>query len=208
MSRLSKIMILVFSLIFTHQTTMSQTVCNDVVLDIKEDPSIEFVFDNMRDYFSGIVKEGVITLKVDVEDLTPSLNTCKWKLIMEVNNSPELGTTNDEWVEDFLYTSNPSPLAPQIDILNIKISNSCLTPISDGFQFFDINGDQIPIIEDATINNPSSPCTSNVIVNGAGNYKTNYDQYIFKVAFKISPTLTYSPGVYHLRIDFKLIEDI
>lgn len=204
----SKVFFTFILLVSLQSLLYAQTVCNNVVLEIKEQPAVDFVFDDMRDYFAGITKEGVITLKVDVEDLTPSLNSCKWKLIMEVNNSPELGTNADEWVRDFLYTSNPTPTSPQIDILSIKVSNSCNTPIYDNFQIFDLNGDEIDIIKDLNINNPTTPCASNVIVNGAGNYKTNYDQYIFKVSFKVDPAFTYSPGIYHLKIDFKLIEDI
>ncbi len=181
-----------------------QIVCADV--EIVSDPGerADFVFDSFSKYISGITYHGIANVNVKVDDQVPANPNCKWMLSMTVENNPSGGTAADEWETLSTYgTGTSSP--PKIDILGVRITNSCATSPVDGvYQNFNLSGDMIEIIENTGIRINAGSCTTNV--NGPGNYLTNYSEFHFQIDFRITPGFDYDPGIYQLQVKFELAE--
>ena len=123
---------------------------------------------------------------------------------MTVENNPSGGTAADEWETLTSYGTGGTSL-PKIDILDVRVTNTCATsPIDGVYQNFNLTGDDIEIIENTGIRINAGSCTTNV--NGPGSYMINYDEFHFQIDFRIIPEFTFSPGVYQLQIKFELVE--
>ena len=181
------------------QTYRSQVVCADVSLEPNSGIQQEFIFSNFRQYNSGIVYHGVAKIKIDVEDQIPANPSCKWKLSVEVDNSPGSGTPNDEWETVTTYGGTKTP--PTIDILEFRVTNACATsPINGVFNNFSLHGDEIEIIEDTGVQQAAGSCATNT--NGPGTFLSNYDEFVFEFDLRIQPGVGYDPGYYVLQLFF------
>ena len=197
--------IMILSLwIISPLSTISQIVCADVEIVSNTGEQADFVFDSFSKYISGITFHGIANVDVKVDDQLPSNPDCKWMLSMTVENNPSSGTAADEWETLVTYGSGSST-PPQIDILEIRVTNICSTSPVDGvYQTFTLSGDNIEIIENTGIVIPAGSCTTNV--NGPGSYLTNYDEFHFQIDFRITPGFDYDPGIYQLQVKFELVE--
>jgi len=206
-----KIFFLVILMNITNSSFSQE--CATLNLSASEIPvSIDFTFDNISDYVSGKTIAGRVQLKISATDIDAILPPCKWGLKMRVENytlnlPAPLAT---DWEDAVYYGANGTP--PPIDLLWIRVYNSCKTPINDGFvQFGPLPGetlDEIIIINDILANVAVTPCISDVQVNTAGSYLTFYDQFVFNVDFRIKPNLNLNnkPGKYEIKVFFRLFE--
>ena len=169
--------------------------------------NVSFIFDTFSKYNGGIYQYGHTILKLKVDsNSTPS--RCRWKLSMIVSNNGWINT--DQWYTQATYGDGSSGINPTLDLLEIRVTNTCSTPINNGvWQRFNIppgNGDLIDIINEPI--NPITPagsCSSQV--NGAGSYLGhNYGEYSFTIDYRIKPGLNWIPGYYNLNVKFCLTE--
>jgi len=103
--------------------------------------NVDFVFDNMTKYVSGIIFSGSTTLKLKIDQQTP---TCKWKLVMYIVNS---GAPGNEW-HGTPYNPLSAGSNPEIGLLGVKVYNACRTsPINGVYQYFPIITTSVSIID-------------------------------------------------------------
>ncbi|MCD4694922.1 MAG: hypothetical protein K8S16_01680 [Bacteroidales bacterium] len=203
--KISKTYSLIFAAILLLAVNVShaQIVCADVEI-ISDADRADFVFDSFGKYIAGMTYHGIANVNIKVDDQLPPNPGCKWMLTMTVENNPSGGTAADEWETLTTYGSGGAG-APQIDILDVRITNTCATSPVDGvYQNFNLNGDIIDIIGNTGVRINAGSCTTNV--NGPGSYLANYDEFHFQIDFRIIPGFTSSPGMYELQIKFKLEE--
>ncbi len=171
--------------------------------------NLNFLFDSFSKYTGGIEQYGSTVLKLKVDN-NPAL-TCRWKLSMIVSNNGWVNT--DQWNTLATYGTGGGAANPTIDLLEIRITNNCGTPmpgVNNTWRSFAIppgTGDVIDIINDPapTPVTTAGMCTSQV--NGAGTYLgLNYGEYSFTIDYRIKPGLTYIPGYYNLSVKFCLTE--
>jgi len=198
------IILLAISLLTVTLSTQSQIVCADVEILPATTEQADFVFDSFSKYISGVTFYGVAKVNIKVDDQVPPNPDCKWMLSMTVENNPSGGTTVDKW-ETLVNYSSGSSAAPDIEILDVRITNGCSTSPADGvYQHFIQTGDFIEIIENTGIRIDAGSCTTNV--NGPGNYLMNYDEFHFQIDFRIVPGFNFDPGIYQLQVKFELTE--
>lgn len=201
----AKIIIFLFFLI--NFSVKAQVHCANVQIDYTDADRIDFTFDNFNKYLSGITYNAIATIKIRVDQKTPIDPDCRWLLRMQVDNNPTSGSAAQEWETRMQYSATSSTPKPTIDILNVRVDNSCHTPLNAGlYQQFLNHADQLDIIENTGILISAGSCVQNV--NGPGNYLSNYDEFIFHVDLRITPGFTYRPGIYELRLTFQLEEVI
>lgn len=179
--------------------------CGNVTLSIDGNSNSFLTFDDFSKYSSGLTINNALTIRVDVDHQAIPDPDCSWFLNMEVFNNPGAGTPANEWEELFLYGSGSSS-NPLLDILEIRVRNTCSTsPIDGVYQSFTNNGDVFDIIASLLPVTPAGSCTTNV--NGPGDYMSNHDEYTFTVDIRVKPTLSTNPGIYELAVRFHLEEN-
>lgn len=164
------------------------------------------VFDDTTKYIGGITINSVTRIRVKVEDKTIADPLCSWNLKMFIENNSGAGTPIDEWEEITNY-GNGAGRNPTIDLLQVRVRNSCSTSPSDNtFRNFNDANDILDIISDMLPITNAGSCTLNV--NGPGSYLTNYDEFNFDVDIRLRPGARFNPGIYNLNIRFRLEENI
>lgn len=164
------------------------------------------VFDDTTKYIGGITINSVTKIRVKVEDKTIVDPLCSWNLKMFIENNSGAGTPIDEWEEITNY-GNGAGRNPTIDLLQVRVRNSCSTSPSDNtFRNFNDANDILDIISDMLPITNAGSCTLNV--NGPGSYLTNYDEFNFDVDIRLRPGARFNPGIYNLNIRFRLEENI
>lgn len=162
--------------------------------------TIDFTFDQFSQYKGGITFNGSSILKIKAQD-NPGF-ACKWKLIMIVQTMAASGA---EWETTVPY-SNISGTKPPLDLLEIRVSNQCGTPIKNmQFQHFDNTNYAVLEIIDDNVLNASGACNGTQ-VNSAGSYLSNYGEYVFNIDYRIKPNTTFTPGRYQIGVKFCLTE--
>ena len=201
--------------IFCIHSTIAQTIClnpatNNCMMVVPggtsqfiQTPSpnnVDFVFDNLSKYVSGITYSGstVLKLKIDANNVN-----CQWRLVMYVDNN---GAPANEW--ETVQTYGSAGDKPEVDLIQVRIYNSCRTPQQNGvYQFFPNMATSLDIINAATLN--ASGLCNGTEVNSAGSYMNNYGEYSFIVDYRIIPAfnLNLKPGSYQIQIKFCLVEE-
>ena len=198
------IILLAISLLTLTRSTQSQIVCADVEILPATTEQADFVFDSFSKYISGVTFYGVAKVNIKVDDQAPPNPDCKWMLSMTVENNPSGGTAVDKW-ETLVNYSSGNSAPPDIEILDVRITNGCSTSPVDGvYQHLVQSGDFIEIIENTGIRIDAGSCTTNV--NGPGNHLMNYDEFHFQIDFRIVPGFAFDPGIYQLQVKFELTE--
>lgn len=208
-SMLNPLKIISIIILVCTSSLQAQVHCDGLQLILEDQGNSDFLVDNFSTYAAGVPRTTVARLKVIVEDKSPSLNTCSWSLVMSIDNN---GGPITEWEELNLY-SNGLGINPITEILEIKISNDCATSDIDGVfvNFPDVTAINIkdiiaPIVNAADINLPGVCGTKNV--NGPGSYLSNYQEFTFKIEVRIKPGMSYNPGKYGLKLNFRLQENL
>jgi hypothetical protein len=167
--------------------------------------NVDFVFDNLSKYISGITYYGSTVLKLVI---SPQNVNCKWRLVMSVDNN---GAPGNEWETNVTYGMTGSK--PQVSLIQVRVTNNCGTPEHNGtYQVFANKLTELNIINSIILNPYACNGTE---VNSAGTYLSNqYGAYSFTIDYRIIPTsdlifkpLDLRPGNYQFQIKFCLVED-
>lgn len=173
-------------------------------LIIANSPNIEFNFDSFGKISGGMEMDGSSVIKV-IASNNAGL-TCKWNLIMYVSNDG--GTTPPaEWSTLTNYGSGSTSTNPELNLIEIRVTNFCGTPINNGVwqSFAALSGSSINIIHDVFNANLSGLCNGTQ-TNTEGSYLNNYGEYSFTVDYRIKPGFTHEPGRYVMKIMYCLSE--
>lgn len=167
--------------------------------------NVELLFDSFGSYNGGITLNGSSIVRLKVYRAYPlTTDSCQWALSMYVSNGGGI-TPVAKW-ETLTNYGTASGTIPNLDLLEVRVSNGCQTPINNGtWQHFDsLSGSVIHIINNS-IFTPAGSCGGQE-VNGAGTYLTNYNEYSFTIDYRIRPGFLYRPGRYELFIKYCLTE--
>lgn len=169
--------------------------------------SVDITFDSASDYIGGKTIFGAATVRISVGD-DGTVPDCGWRLRMSVSNTGGV-VPSDEWNTLSQYGVGTLPV-PQIDIMSIRVTNSCNTPDVLTFQTFNDHGDIIAIIDNPPAAPPdridAGPCDGSE-VDGPGTWlSSNYGEFTFQVDFKVQPGFISQPGIYQLAVVFTLDE--
>lgn len=168
-----------------------------VTFELKTSPNLDFTFNTLDEYTNGILLPAALELKVN------AIGT-QWDLYIGTTT-----TAAGSWNVTTTYSSvGISP--PPISLLEARVYNSNNTSLT-GTGFFPLADIAIPVyIIGSNANDPTVNCADIVPTgtNEPGDYTSTPSCYKFKVDLKINPGFNYRPGLYTLRVDYVLIEDL
>lgn len=179
---------LLIGLIVCNVSVKSQTLS----FALKTSPNISFNFATISDYVNGITQLDAATLNIEAAGL-------EWDLYVgSTTVSPGM------WNVTSTYSLSGTP--PPISILLIRARNSSNT--SQASVFSALQDISLPTyIIGSSAADASTTCPA-LGTNTAGNYLSNPNCYQFHIDLKLIPGLTYQAGLYNLRIDYILIQDL
>lgn len=165
---------------------------------------VDFTFDKVSEFEAGKTYYGSTLLRLIVSDTAN--NDCVWKLKMHVTNGGFPQPTQ-EW--ETIATYGNSGAKPQLDLIQVRITNSCASsPLNSSWQTFAaVDNADITIIDNAfsTAAGATFGCSGGE-TNGEGSYLTNPGEYSFNIDYRIIPGLNKTPGKYEMAIKFCLTE--
>lgn len=162
----------------------------------KSSPAIEFTFNTVGKYINGITIPNALTLNIDA-DLT------QWDLYVGATT-----VTPGEWDVTTHYSASGDE--PAVDLMEVRLRNSANTSAVSGFfpltdmasPTYIIGTNSAP---DAAVDCTDMPPTG---TNVAGDYLSEPECYKFNIDLRIVPGLSHRAGLYSLRIDFILVQDL
>jgi hypothetical protein len=178
-------------------TVTTGSIAQSVNFELKTSPNVDFTFNTIDKYVNGITVPHALELDVNVTG-------SQWDLYIGTST-----TAAGEWnVLTSYSTTGISP--PPSGILQARIYNISNTP-QTGAGFFPLTDIASPTyIIGSNGNDPAVNCSdpSPVGTNQPGDYSVDPECYRFKVDLKLVPGMNYRPGLYNMRVDFILIEDL
>ena len=165
-----------------------------VSLALKSSPNVNLQFDTMEKYRKGIILPAFLTLNVEATGT-------EWDLYV--------GTTTSingffDVISSYSTTGNT---AIPVSILQARVHNSSNTS-QTSTSFFNLSDLSNPVyVIGSAGNDVSIPCGTTG-ANGAGSYSSQPSCYSFKVDLKATPGFDYRAGLYSLRVDFILVQDL
>jgi len=156
-------------------------------------PNITFDFNTIQKYETGITIMNACILNIEA-------SATQWDLYVGA-------TTTNIGYWDVSTTYGTSGTLPTIGILKLQFRNAAATAQVSGF--FPLQDRSTPtyIIGSAAAPDAAISCP-NIGTNTAGNYLTSPSCYIFNVDLRIIPGFTLRPGLYTIRIDYVLMQDL
>lgn len=181
---------MIIILIFTLGRMSAQSVSLGIT---SASSNISFDFNTVQSYKTGVINYNAYEILVDVSG-------SQWDLYVGA-------TTTSAGYFDVVSTYSTVGALPPISILQMQFRNSFNTSLMSGF--FPITDISTPTYIIGTSAAPDLSITCpNVGTNTAGNYMVSPGCYKFNVDLKLSPGFSYRPGLYTLRIDYILIQDL
>jgi hypothetical protein len=165
--------------------------------DAKSSPDLDFTFNSIEKYINGITIPHALELNVNAIG-------SEWDLYIGATTTAA-GSFN---VVNTYSNTGISP--PPVSLVQARIYNSNNTPVS-GSGFIPLTDIATPVyIIGSNANDGTVNCGDPVPTgtNAPGSYLTDPECYKFKVDIKLVPGMNYRPGLYTLRIDFIIIEDL
>jgi hypothetical protein len=161
---------------------------------LKTGPNVNFNFTTVQQYVSGKTIMDAVTLNV------VAVGT-QWDLYVGATT-----TVAGQWDVVTSYSPTYGTL-PTIDILKLQFRNMSNTSLVSGF--FPLTDVSAPvyIIGTAAAPDATLACPNNG-TNSPGSYLANPNCYQFKVDMRIVPGFDLRPGLYTLRVDYYLVEDL
>ncbi len=189
------VLVYIFSFVAYSQNANAQM----VNIDLATSPTADFTFDNIFKLNYGIVLPNAITLNVE------AVGT-QWDLYVGT-----VTTIAGMWDNASYYTSTGNGSVP-VGILQMRVHNLSNTPQISGYvPLQDIAVSTLDIIGDHLVApDPAVNCSDliNTGTNTAGSYTVDPQCYQFKVDLKLTPGISYRPGLYTLQIEFIIAEDL
>ncbi len=165
--------------------------------ELQTSPSVDFIFNTFEKYQNGIIIPHVLELNVNAIG-------AQWDLYMGA-------TTTTAGSMNVITTYSSAGISPPpVSILKARVYNQSNTQQTGG-GFFPVADVASPVyIIGSMANDPGVGCgdPSPVGTNEAGDYIVSPSCYKFNVDLKIDPGFSYRPGLYTLRVDFYIIEDL
>jgi hypothetical protein len=162
--------------------------------DLQSAPNVDFVFNTFEKYENGIIIPHVLELNVNVVG-------AQWDLYMGTTT-----TTPGSWNELSTYSNVGTSPIP-VGLLQARVYDIGGTTQTGG-TFFPVSDVATPVyIIGSNIDDPAVSCGS-AGANEPGDYLTSPSCYKINVDLKIDPGFNYRPGLYTLRVDFYIIEDL
>ncbi|CAN5564094.1 hypothetical protein BH11BAC1_BH11BAC1_04200 [soil metagenome] len=190
---LLRIFFLLICLTTVHQNTSAQS----GGFELTTSPNVDFTFNTFEKYENGIIKLHALELNVNAVG-------AQWDLYMGATTSVA-GSMN---VVSTYSTVGISP--PPVNLLKARVYNQSNTQQTGG-GFFDLTDVALPVyLIGSPLNDIGVSCGDAVPTgtNEAGDYLTSPSCYKFNVDLKLDPGFTYRPGLYTMRVDFYIIEDL
>ena len=163
--------------------------------ELQTSPNVDFIFNTFEKYEHGIVIPHALELNINVSG-------AQWDLYMGATT-----TSAGSWNELSTYsTVGISPLP--VNLLQARVYSQGNTQTTGG-TFFPLTDVAAPVfIIGSPMDDPGVSCGGGPGTNEAGDYLSSPSCYKFNVDLKIDPGFTYRPGLYTLRVDFYIIEDL
>ncbi len=152
---------------------------------------LDFTFNTIRQYNNGVIMASASEFQIE--------STAEWDLYVGTQT-----TTPGEWDVLSAYSSAGTNVVP-VSILEIRaVSPGGTSQQSSFFQLQD-NSSPIYLIGSGA----DDPLTSSGIgTNDPGNPQTDPFTHKFRIDYRLTPTIAYTPGVYSLTIVFTVAEDL
>ena len=170
-----------------------------VSFELSTNPSIDFTFNTITKYQNGIVIPSAVKLNV------LAIGT-QWDMYVGTTTA-----TAGIW-ENIQYYSTTGDGFPSVGLLQIAFRNISSTSQITGYvPLEDIATTSLNVIGDRNFSPDVAVNCSDVVNQGTntpGSYLTDPQCYQFKVDFKIVPGMTYRAGVYTLRVDIIIAQDL
>ena len=160
---------------------------------VKTSPNLLFDFNTVQKYLVGITQINVCELNID------AVGT-QWDLYVGATTA-----VAGEWDVSSYYSANGT--IPTTDMVELRFRNMAQTAQVPGF--FNLQDISSPtyIIGSAISPDVAVYCPG-VGTNSPGTYVANTQCYRFNVDMKITPGLGNRAGLYSLRIDYVLVQDL
>ncbi|MGW8122661.1 hypothetical protein ACV07N_08365 [Roseivirga echinicomitans] len=160
-------------------------------INIKRGTDLNFTFNTIRQYNNGIILAGATEITVE--------STAQWDLYVGAQTN-----VAGRWDVLNPYSSSGSDNVP-VSILELRASSPGGT--SQQMAFFQLQDNSSPIFLIGSA--ADDPLTANGVgANAPGDPVTNAFTHRFRIDYKLTPTMGYTPGVYSLTVVFTLAEDL
>ncbi len=160
---------------------------------LKTSPNITFDFNTIQKYENGITIMNACTLNIEATGT-------QWDLYVGA-------TTTNIGYWDVTNTYGSTGSLPTIGILKLQFRNAAATSLVSGF--FSLQDISTPTYIIGTSAAPDAAISCpNLGTNTAGSYLTNPSCYKFNIDLRITPGFSLRPGLYTLRIDYVIIQDL
>ena len=163
--------------------------------ELQTSPNVDFIFNTFEKYENGIVIPHALELNINASG-------AQWDLYMGATT-----TAAGSWNELSTYSSAGASPIP-VNLLQARVYSQGNTQVMGG-TFFPLTDVAAPVyIIGSPVDDPGISCGGGPGTNEAGDYLSAPSCYKFNVDFKLDPGFGYRPGLYTLRVDFYIIEDL
>lgn len=160
--------------------------------DLKQSAQVNFTFSSIQNYQAGLVVPNAASLRIIADNTN-------WDLYVGATT-----IVPGQWDVEQTYSVNGN--LPNIDIARLRFRNGANTQQVSGF--FNLTDISNPVyIIGSSGSDPAFNCPQQG-TNTPGNYISQPQCYQFQVDIRIVPGLGMRPGLYSLRIDYILINDL
>lgn len=182
------IKVLLIGLILSSSVVKSQS----VGFALKTSPHVGFDFNTISEFETGIINTNVATLNIEAAGTD-------WDLYVGA-------TTTVPGMWDVTSTYSIGGIAPPVSLMQVRVRNTSNTSLVGGF--FSLQDISTPTYIIGSAAADASLVCPAVGTNVAGSYLTSPNCYLFTIDLKLVPGFVYQLGLYTIRIDYVIIQDL
>jgi hypothetical protein len=165
--------------------------CQTLDINITRGTDLNFTFNTIQQYKNGIIMAGATEFRVE--------STAQWDLYVGTQT-----LTAGQWDVLSSYSSAGTSNVP-VSILEIRATSPGAT--SQQTSFFQLQDNASPVFIIGTA--ADDPLTNSGIgTNQPGDPVNDAFTHRFRIDYRLTPTIAYTPGVYSLTVVFTLAEDL